>query len=261
MSPALEPSSLGHLQEPDAIEMNSDSLRTDGTYDAMLVGGGIMSATLGALLKELQPDWSITVFEQLDDVAQESSHIYNNAGTGHSAFCELNYTPQQPDGSVAISNALKINELFEVSRQFWAYMVKRGHFAAPQKFISGVPHISFVRGGEDVAFLQKRFEALRTHPLFDGMEYSRDRGKLTEWMPLVMTGRDPAETVAATRARHGTDVNFGALPPHPSADMRNTRSAILMRTPAGGSQKALLFHVFCVAPCSSVLPICFIVLA
>jgi malate dehydrogenase (quinone) len=183
----------------------------DGTVDVVLVGGGIMSATLGALLKELQPGWSIEVFERLDDVAQESSHVFNNAGTGHAALCELNYTPQRPDGSVDVSKALKINEQFGVSRQFWAHLVRQGGLASPRAFISAVPHISFVRGDEDVAFLQRRSAALRGHPLFEGMEYSHDRRELAEWMPLVMTGRDPGEKVAATRAQHGTDVDFGAL--------------------------------------------------
>jgi malate dehydrogenase (quinone) len=177
----------------------------------VLVGGGVMSATVGALLKELEPGWSIEVFERLQDVALESSHVLNNAGTGHAAFCELNYTPQRPDGSVDVSKALTINESFEISRQFWSYMVRQGHFTAPREFITAVPHISFVRGDEDVAFLRKRCEALCGHPLFEGMRYSQDRGEMAEWMPLVMAGRDPAEPVAATRTTHGTDVNFGAL--------------------------------------------------
>jgi malate dehydrogenase (quinone) len=183
----------------------------DRIVDAVLVGGGVMSATVGALLKELEPGWTIEVFERLHDVALESSHVSNNAGTGHSALCELNYTPQRPDGSVDVSKALKINELFLLSRQFWAYLVSEGHFTTPRDFINSVPHISFVRGDDDVAFLQRRCAALCGHPLFEGMEYSQDRGEMAEWMPLVMSGREPAERVAATRARAGTDVNFGAL--------------------------------------------------
>jgi malate dehydrogenase (quinone) len=179
--------------------------------DAVLVGGGVMSATVGALLKELEPGWSIDVFERLHDIALESSHVYNNAGTGHSAYCELNYTPQRPDGTVEVSKALKINELFEVSRQFWAYLVSQGLFQSPSDFINPVPHVSFVRGADDVAYLKRRYEALCSHPLFEGMEFTRDRDELAEWMPLVMGGRDPGEAVAATRARMGTDVNFGAL--------------------------------------------------
>ena len=170
-----------------------------------------MSATVGTLLKELEPGWTVEVFERLHDIALESSHVYNNAGTGHSAYCELNYTPQQPDGSVDVSKALKINEQFEISRQFWAYLVTQRHFASPRDFISAVPHISFVRGEDDVTFLKKRHEALCSHPLFEGMEFSTDHDELAGWMPLVMAGRNPSEKVAATRARMGTDVNFGAL--------------------------------------------------
>jgi malate dehydrogenase (quinone) len=179
--------------------------------DVALVGGGVMSATVGALLKELEPGWSVEVFERLDDVAEESSHVYNNAGTGHAALCELNYTPQRPDGSVDVSKALEINELFEVSRQFWSYLVAQGHFASPREFINAVPHVSLVGGDGDVAFLRKRCESLCGHPLFEGMQYSDDRGQLAEWMPLVMSGRDRAENVAATRSTGGTDVNFGTL--------------------------------------------------
>ena len=61
--------------------------------DIVLVGGGIMSATLGAMLRELEPSWSQMVIERLDAPAMESSSRWNNAGTGHSALCELNYTP------------------------------------------------------------------------------------------------------------------------------------------------------------------------
>ena len=199
-------------------------MTTDKTIDAVLVGGGVMSATVGALLKELEPGWTIEIFERLDDVALESSHVLNNAGTGHAALCELNYTPQRPDGSVDVSKALKINEQFEVSRQFWSYLVGQGHFASPGEFITAVPHISFVRGDEDAAFLQKRHGALRDQPLFEGMEYSQDRAEMAEWMPLVMAGRDPAEKVAATRSLDGTDVNFGAL----------TRGLLRLMNRAGG---------------------------
>jgi malate dehydrogenase (quinone) len=201
--------------------------------DAVLVGGGAMSATVGALLKELEPGWSIEVFERLQDVALESSHVLNNAGTGHAAFCELNYTPERLDGSVDVSKALKINESFEVSRQFWAYLQQQGHFAAPREFITAVPHISFVRGDQDVAFLRKRCEALCGHPLFEGMQYSQDRGEMAEWMPLVMAGRDPAEPAAATRTTHGTDVNFGAL----------TRGLFRAMTRAGGVRVHLQHEV------------------
>ena len=170
-----------------------------------------MSATLGMLLKQLNPGVTIEILESLDLVAGESSNAWNNAGTGHAALCELNYTPQREDGSVDVSKALSINESFEVSKQFWSYLVQAGVLQAPEAFIRAVPHVSFVRGGENVDFLTKRYQELRQHHLFSRMEYSEDRQVLAEWMPLVMDGRDQGEAVAATRALLGTDVNFGSL--------------------------------------------------
>ncbi len=177
----------------------------------VLIGAGIMSATLGVLLKKLLPGAKIDIFERLDRVALESSEAMNNAGTGHSAFCELNYTPPKPDGSVDISKAIKIASAFEVSKEFWAWLLRQNCITSPQKFIHTVPHISFVWGAENIAYLHERYEAMRLHPLFEGMHYSENREELQQWMPLVMTGRDPKEPVAATKMDIGTDVNFGEL--------------------------------------------------
>ena len=138
-------------------------------------------------------------------------HVWNNAGTGHAALCELNYTPEQSDGSIDISKALQVNTEFDLSRQFWAYLVKKGAIKDPQSFIHPVPHFSFVRGPENRTFLKKRFEALTAHPLYYGMEYSDDPKQIEEWVPLVMEGRDPSEVVTATRMVTGTDVDYGAL--------------------------------------------------
>ncbi len=179
--------------------------------DVILIGAGIMSATLGMMLKELQPDITIDIFERLDVAAAESSDAWNNAGTGHSAFCELNYTPELPDGSIETSKAVKIAESFEISRQFWAYLIQQEHIRVPEDFIRTIPHMSFVWGSDNVNFLRKRHQALTKCHLFKGMEYSDDLEQLKEWMPLVMESRDPAEKVAATRMEIGTDVNFGAL--------------------------------------------------
>jgi malate dehydrogenase (quinone) len=179
--------------------------------DVVLIGAGIMSATLGMLLKQLQPDITIAIFERLDSAAAESSDAWNNAGTGHSAFCELNYTPQHEDGSIEISKAVKIAESFEISKQCWAYLIQRGILTSPDSFIRRLPHMSFVWGTENVAYLKKRYEALQTSHLFHGMQYSEDRAQLSAWMPLVMEGRSPDQPVAATRMEIGTDVNFGAL--------------------------------------------------
>ncbi|MEJ9212557.1 malate:quinone oxidoreductase [Bacillus smithii] len=181
------------------------------TTDVILIGAGIMSATLGTLLKELAPDWEITVFEKLDKAGEESSNEWNNAGTGHSALCELNYTVEKPDGSIDISKAIRINEQFQVSKQFWSYLVKNNLIRNPQDFIRPLPHISFVQGEQNVQFLKKRFEALSGNPLFQGMEFSDDPGKLKEWIPLMMKDRTINKPIAATRIESGTDVNFGAL--------------------------------------------------
>jgi len=179
--------------------------------DLVLVGGGVMSATLAVLLKELQPDLDIVLLEGRAGPAQESSNGWNNAGTGHAALCELNYTTSRPDGTVDISRALKVNTQFDLSRQLWGYLVRKGAIASPDAFIHSVPHISFVRGADDVSFLRRRYEAMSAHHCFSGMEYSEDRGELAAWMPLVMEGRDSGETVAGTRMAQGTDVDFGTL--------------------------------------------------
>jgi len=179
--------------------------------DVILIGAGIMSATLGTLLKELAPDWNIRIFEKLESAGKESSNEWNNAGTGHSALCELNYTVEKPDGSIDISKAININEQFQVSMQFWSYLVNRKLIHNPQEFIMCIPHMSMVQGDKDVDFLMKRFKALSTHPLFQGMEFSDDPKKLMEWIPLIMKNRTSTEPIAATKIDTGTDVNFGAL--------------------------------------------------
>lgn len=179
--------------------------------DVILIGAGIMSATLGSFLQELAPDWEIKVFEKLGKPGEESSNEWNNAGTGHSALCELNYTSEKSDGSIDISKAIKINEQFQLSRQFWSYLVNRHLIQSPQDFITPLPHMSLVQGESNVAFLKKRFEALSNNPLFQGMEFSDDPARLKEWIPLVMQGRTSDEPIAATKIDSGTDVNFGAL--------------------------------------------------
>jgi malate dehydrogenase (quinone) len=179
--------------------------------DVVLIGAGIMSATLGVLLKELHPAMTIHIFERLDKIAGESSDAWNNAGTGHSAFCELNYTPELKDGSIDISKAIKIAESFELSREFWSYLIKKQFLKKPELFIHNVPHMSFVWGDENVTYLKKRQQALIKNPLFKGMQFSDDPLQLEKWMPLVMKGRDMKDPVAATYMETGTDINFGAL--------------------------------------------------
>ncbi|MGZ3901015.1 MAG: malate:quinone oxidoreductase [Bacteroidia bacterium] len=179
--------------------------------DVILIGAGIMSATLGVLLKELEPRLKIEIYERLDIIAGESSDAWNNAGTGHSAFCELNYTPANPDGSINISKAIKIAEQFEVSKQFWSYLVEKKYIKDPHKFITPVSHMSFVWGDSNVHYLHKRYEALSANPLFKDMVYTEDRHLLEKWIPLMMEKRDDNERVALTRMDLGTDVNFGEL--------------------------------------------------
>ncbi|KMO40734.1 malate:quinone oxidoreductase [Methylobacterium variabile] len=178
--------------------------------DVLLIGGGVMSATLGVWLNELEPGWSIRMLERLDTVAMESSNGWNNAGTGHSALAELNYTPEKK-GQIEIAKAIEINEAFQVTRQFLAWQVKNGVLKNPQSFINYTPHMSFVWGEDNIAYLRKRYEALKASPLFAGMEFSTDPEQLKKWVPLMMEGRDPNQKVAATWSPLGTDVEWGEV--------------------------------------------------
>jgi len=179
--------------------------------DVLLIGGGIMSASLGTWLQELQPDWKQLMVEKLDGVALESSNGWNNAGTGHSANMELNYTPEREDGSIDVVKALEINESFMISRQFWAAQVKRGVLQNPHSFINSTPHMSFVWGDKNVDYLGKRYKALQQTTLFQGMQFSTDHNQIAQWAPLIMAGRDPQQKVAATWTPVGTDVNYGEI--------------------------------------------------
>ena len=178
--------------------------------DVLLIGGGIMSASLGTLLQELQPDWKQVMVEKLDGVALESSNGWNNAGTGHSANMELNYTPERADGSIDVTKALEINEAFMISRQFWSSQVKRGVLNDPHSFINSTPHMSFV-WGDNVDYLTKRYAALQQTTLFQGMQFSTDQQQIKKWAPLIVEGRDPKQRVAATWTPVGTDVNYGEI--------------------------------------------------
>ncbi|SFD90450.1 malate dehydrogenase (quinone) [Methylobacterium sp. 13MFTsu3.1M2] len=179
--------------------------------DVLLIGGGIMSATLGVWLNALEPNWSIQMVERLDQVALESSNGWNNAGTGHSALAELNYTPEKKNGQIEIAKAVEINEAFQVTRQFLAHQVKTGVMTDPRAFINYTPHMSFVWGDDNIAYLKKRWEALKASPLFAGMEYSEDPEQLRKWVPLMMEGRDPKQKVAATWSPLGTDCEWGEV--------------------------------------------------
>ena len=184
---------------------------TTNKVDVLLVGSGVMSATLASLLAELDDSLSMIMVERLATVAAESTDAWNNAGTGHAGYCELNYTPTGTHGKIDINRALSINASFEVSLQFWSYMVESSALPAPKNFINPTPHLSFVWGDDDVKFLRQRYELLKAHHLFAEMEYSEDFDTLANWMPLVMQGRDKNQKVAATRILHGSDVDFGSL--------------------------------------------------
>ncbi len=194
--------------------MNAQSPTTDSVRqgtDVVLIGAGIMSATLGTLLRRLQPDWSIDVYERLPGVAEESSDPWNNAGTGHAALCELNYTSERPDGTIDVQKAIAINEQFQVSRQLWSHLVEDGTLSNPETFINSTPHMTFVRGAADVDFLRRRYEALSGEPLFSAMEFSDDPAVIQRWAPLLIEERKPGEPISATRDISGTDVDFGSL--------------------------------------------------
>jgi malate dehydrogenase (quinone) len=188
-------------------------IRWAAMYDVVLIGAGIMSATLGTLLRKLDPTLRIIAFERLDRAAAESSDAWNNAGTGHAGYCELNYTPAAGDGAVDCSKATRIAAQFGTSLELWRSLVASGDLPESPSFIRQVPHLSFVEG-DDIPFLRARARQLATSPLFRDIEYSEDRAEIARWIPLVMDGRSSDVPVAATRMARGTDVNFGALTRH-----------------------------------------------
>lgn len=176
-----------------------------------LIGAGIMSATLGIILKKIMPNAIIDIYERLDKIGAESSAAWNNAGTGHSAFCELNYTPLDNDDNVNIDKALRISQSFEISKQFWAYLKQEPDFYSKFPFINDIDHMSFVWGKENIAFLKKRYKALQQYAMFEDMQYSEDFDEISKWIPLMMKNRSKSEEIAVTRMPIGTDVNFGAI--------------------------------------------------
>ncbi|MEI2264510.1 malate dehydrogenase (quinone) [Erwinia sp. CGal63] len=199
--------SLATLLISSAIHAETTPEKTD----VLLIGGGIMSASLGTMLEDVQPDWKQIMVEKLDGVALESSNGWNNAGTGHSANMELNYTPERADGTIDVSKALEINEAFMISRQFWTSQVKNGVLNNPRSFINSTPHMSFVWGDANVEYLSKRYAALQKTTLFQGMKFSTDQDQIKQWAPLIIEGRDPKQKVAATWTPVGTDVNYGEI--------------------------------------------------
>ena len=194
-----------------SISLNNAQAAETKKVDVLLVGGGIMSSTLGIWLNELEPGWSMEMVERLDAVAEESSNGWNNAGTGHSALAELNYTPADPDGKINITKAIEINESFQITRQFLAWQVQNNVLKNPRSFINSTPHMSFVWGDDNISFLKKRYEALQASPLFRPMQFSEDHEQIKKWVPLMMEGRDLNQKLAVTWTPIGTDVNFGEI--------------------------------------------------
>ncbi len=180
-------------------------------YDLVCVGGGIMSATLALISKLLKPDLNILIVERLDKVAKESSAAWNNAGTGHSALCELNYCPEDENGNVVITKAIEICKQFEVTKGFWSYLSEKGYLKHPADFIKPVPHHSWVTGEKNTNYLEKRYHAFKKHYMFDTIEFTKEISKMKEWFPLIMHDRTSDEIMAASRIERGTEVNYGAL--------------------------------------------------
>ncbi|MEE9408885.1 MAG: malate dehydrogenase (quinone) [Polaribacter sp.] len=179
-------------------------------YDLICVGGGIMSATLALITKLLKPEMNILILERLDKVAQESSAAWNNAGTGHSALCELNYCPEE-NGKVSIKKAINICTQYETSKQFWSYLTNEGLLENPEEFIASVKHHSWVLGKENAAYLEKRFKEFKEHFMFDSIEFTRESSKMKEWFPLITKDRTEDEIMAASRIDRGTEMNYGSL--------------------------------------------------
>src|SRR5699024_6595944 len=180
------------------------------TVDVLLVGAGVISTTLSVMLKQLQPEWSQLILERLDTPASESSDPWNNAGTGHSALCELNYTPEV-NGKIDVSKAVGVNEKFQVSRQFWSHLVENDILGEPSEWINRVPHVSFAQGMDQVDYLKARYEALKDNPLFPNMKFSDSETKFREFLPLMAEGRDFNTPTAISWFDEGTDINYGAL--------------------------------------------------
>ncbi|WAP51353.1 FAD-dependent oxidoreductase [Arthrobacter sp. ATA002] len=180
-------------------------------FDAVVIGAGIMGATLASLLSRLEPQWRIAVLERLPEAGLESSHAWNNAGTGHAGLCEFNYTPRGADGSVDVSSALTINAQFQQSCEYWAHLARDGRLGNPGGVIRPIPHHSFGQGSFGVGYLRARHQAMSAHPPFAAMEYTEDPELIAQWLPLMFDGRPADEQVAATRVVNGTDVDYGAL--------------------------------------------------
>eukprot|EP00440_Ansanella_granifera_P037345 gb/GFBE01040518.1/.p1 GENE.gb/GFBE01040518.1/~~gb/GFBE01040518.1/.p1 ORF type:complete len:563 (+),score=195.61 gb/GFBE01040518.1/:1-1689(+) len=186
--------------------------------EVVLIGAGIMSATVGLMIKELEPEWKMLMFERLAAPGLESSNGFNNAGTGHAGFMEPNYTKEvlNPDGSLKTVTTEKVThvcEQFLSSRQYWEYLTRKSLLPNPDTWIHQTNHIALGVGKDQVEFIKKRYEAMKDHPLFNSMEIClpEEKAKAAQWAPLIVGGRDANEPICMTKVPHGTDVDYGAL--------------------------------------------------
>lgn len=203
---------------------------TDQVFDVVLVGGGIVSATLASLIQRAEPSWTVKIFERLDQVTAEATDGWHNSGTGHAALCELNYTPADANGNINISKAVKIHQQFLTSCEYWASLVSEGALGAPESFINSTPHMSYVQGDDDVAFLAARHRAMTEHHFFADIEFSDEPNLIGQWAPLLIEGRDLALPMAATYAVEGTDVDFGSLTRQLFADVVERGAQVELET-------------------------------
>lgn len=175
----------------------------------IVIGAGIMGTTFAVLAKELAPELDVTILERLEGPGAGNSWVFNNAGTGHEANCELNYTPVDEE-VISVEKALKIHAQFNVAKQFWAYLVNKGAIQDPKTFINQTKHCTIVSESA-IEELRLRFKEMSAHHFFEHMQYSEDFDEIERWLPYLMEGRPRHEKMAATVIETGTDVNFGAL--------------------------------------------------
>ncbi|NMT64961.1 malate:quinone oxidoreductase [Marinobacter orientalis] len=177
--------------------------------NVIIIGAGIMGTTFATLAKEMVPDLDITILERLDGPGEGNSSAFWNAGTGHEANCELNYTPVDEE-VISVEKALKIHAQFNVAKQFWAYLIEKGAIKDPTTFINQTKHCTIV-SEPAIQELKLRFKEMSAHHFFEHMRYSEDFDEIKSWIPYTMEERPRHEKMAATVIETGTDVNFGAL--------------------------------------------------
>ncbi|KZX75231.1 malate:quinone oxidoreductase [Oleiphilus sp. HI0009] len=191
--------------------------------DVVIIGAGIMGVTFAHIAKTVDPKLNITILERLDQAAGSNSSVFNNAGTGHEANCELNYTPVDEE-VISVEKALDIHAQFNVAKQYWANLVKNGIIKDPESFIHPTKHCTLVNE-DSINLLHMRYKEMASHHFFDEMKLSEDFDEIQSWIPLTMEGRSRHQKMAATRVDHGTDVNFESITKQLAQHMENEQSA------------------------------------